>query len=117
MKKKTLLIFDDEDDILDVLNSSFQDTFNVITSNRIKDIICQVNNANPDIILMDHWIPDIGGKEAIIRLKKENTTKDIPVVVFTAYNDITSIMIDTKADGFVAKPFDVYKLKEYLEQY
>ena len=115
--KRTLLICDDETDILEVLSIALSDRYHVKTLSRIDDIEQQVLEINPDIIMMDHWIPEIGGREGILRLKQFKDTKKIPIILFTASNDVQSILKETKADGFVSKPFSVKDLKDYLGEF
>jgi two-component system sensor histidine kinase/response regulator len=63
----------------------------------------------PDLILLDVHLPDIGGAEVLARLRAEQLTRDIPVVVLSA--DATKSQIDRLlADGandYLTKPFDI----------
>ncbi len=56
----------------------------------------------PDVILMDLWLPQIGGWEAIRQLKANNKTKHIPIVVLTARAFVSATAVGS--DGCLIKP-------------
>ena len=67
----------------------------------------------PDLILMDIQLPGMDGLEAIQQLKREDVTRDIPVVALTALamkGDEERIRA-AGADGYIAKPL---RYKEFL---
>lgn len=61
----------------------------------------------PDIILLDWMMPGLSGWDLIRHLRKEDATRDVPVIMLTAKNDEESIVSALKvgADGYVTKPF------------
>lgn len=70
----------------------------------------------PDLILLDLNLPDMGGQEILVRLHAEPTTKNIPVVVVSA--DATSQQIRRLmaggATGYLTKPIDVNEFRRTL---
>jgi CheY-like chemotaxis protein len=56
----------------------------------------------PDLILMDLWLPQVGGWEAIRQLKANDKTKNIPIVVLTAREFATAPAVGS--DGCLIKP-------------
>lgn len=56
----------------------------------------------PDLILMDLWLPQIGGWEAIRKLKASEKTKHIPIVVLTARAFVSAPAVGS--DGCLIKP-------------
>ena len=81
------------------------------------DIIEKVAAFQPNVILMDNWIPNIGGVEATKLLKSHNDFKSIPVIYVTANNDISALAKEAQADDFIAKPFNLEDLEEKVDQY
>lgn len=73
----------------------------------------------PDIILMDIQLPIIDGIQATKILKEDKTTKDIPILVISAFAMIEDKKLATEAgcDGFLTKPVDIKKLVENIEEY
>ncbi|HLS94506.1 response regulator receiver domain-containing protein [Sphingobacterium allocomposti] len=117
MKNKTILIFDDDSNILEVCSIILSDAgYDVRISETSHDIIEKVSELTPDVILMDNWIPDIGGIEATRLLKKHPEFGKIPVIYISANNDIHTLAENAGADAYLAKPFDIADLEETVER-
>lgn len=114
---KCVLIFEDDQDILEVIKTILEPQFNVQTRSTTEDIFLAVKDTNPDIILMDLRIPDIGGSDATLLLKSNARTHNIPILLLSANPNIEVIAGKTGADGFIKKPFDIRKLVETIESY
>ncbi|MXS71174.1 response regulator [Chryseobacterium binzhouense] len=116
--KKKILIFDDDQSILDVFKIIFAENgYEVQISQTSQDILDRVGAFFPDLILMDNWIPEIGGIGALKLLRNEDSYKNIPVIYMTANSDISSLAKKAQADDFIAKPFDLNKLERMVEKY
>lgn len=72
----------------------------------------------PDVILLDIMMPAMDGWEVLDKLKENEATKDIPVVVFTAkeYSNGKTLSESKGADDFIAKPFEIDELVEVLKK-
>ncbi len=118
MNKKKILIFDDDATILEVITIIFEENgFQVEISETSHDILERVAQYRPDVILMDNWIPRIGGVEATRLLKSHEEFKNIPVIYVTANNDIVALAREAQADDYVAKPFNLDDLEEKVAKY
>lgn len=118
MSKKKILIFDDDTTILEVIMIIFEENgFQVEISETSHDILERVAQYRPDVILMDNWIPRIGGVEATRLLKSHEEFKNIPVIYVTANNDIVALAREAQADDYVAKPFNLDDLEEKVAKY
>lgn len=114
--KKTILIFDDDVNILELCSIILTEYgYSVETSETSHDILEKVSKVHPDAILMDNWIPDIGGIEATRLLKNHPDYKNIPVIYFSANNDIKSLAQKAGADAHLAKPFDLDELENIIK--
>ena len=112
-----VLIFDDDKDILELCSIILlQKGYETIGENNSKDVIEKVTGASPDVILMDVWIPGIGGVEAVQLLKSTSETNHIPVILFSANNNIELIAKEAKADYFLKKPFDIASLNTIISK-
>lgn len=115
---KKILIFEDDISILEIVTIILEDAgYAVETSQTSHDIIERVATIKPDLILMDNWIPNIGGKEATKLLKRDLTFGHIPVIYITANSDIAELAKDAGADDFLAKPFDLDDLEKIVAKY
>ncbi len=118
MSKKKILIFDDDTTILEVITIIFEENgFQVEISETSHDILERVAGYRPDVILMDNWIPKIGGVEATRLLKSHEEFRKIPVIYVTANNDIVALAKQAQADDYVAKPFNLDDLEEKVAKY
>lgn len=73
----------------------------------------------PDVILLDIMMPVMDGYEVLARLRSNDTTKDIKVVMVSALGgkiDIKNAM-DLGADGYITKPVVVQKLYDLLDKF
>ncbi len=106
--KKSILIYDDEADILMVCKIILEkNNFTVETRSFCDNIIKDISNVKPDIILMDLWIPSMGGENAIKLMKNNTATMHIPVILFSANAHVAVIAERVNANGFLLKPFDI----------
>ncbi|MFS4428645.1 response regulator [Chryseobacterium sp. GVT01B] len=118
MSKKRILIFDDEAAILEVITIIFEENgYDVRISETSHDILEKVADYQPDVILMDNWIPKIGGVEATKLLKSTEEFKHIPVIYVTANNDIVALASEAKADDYVSKPFNLDDLEAMVAKH
>ncbi|MEO8111710.1 MAG: response regulator [Ginsengibacter sp.] len=109
--KKCILIFDDDPEILMVSKIILEkQNYRVMTRVCCDDVIKDIAEVNPDMILMDLRIPKIGGEKATKLVKNKRTTRHIPVIIFSANPEIQQACERAKADGFLKKPFEVSDL-------
>lgn len=115
---KKVIIFDDNTDILDLCTLILEDAgYEIKTSVTSNNIVDQVAAFMPDLIFMDNWLPDIGGIEATQTLKNHPNLKNIPVIYFSANNDVKALAEKAGADTYLAKPFDIQLLEETVKAY
>lgn len=66
----------------------------------------------PDLVLLDIMLPDMDGIEILKKLKKDNSTKDVPIIMATAkgteYDKV--IGLDLGADDYLTKPFGMMEM-------
>ncbi len=76
------------------------------------DAMEKVAEKTPDIVLLDIMMPRMSGFEVCRRLKNDEKTKNIPVVMVTALNELGDIErgVDCGADDFLSKPINKLEL-------
>ena len=115
---KKVLIFDDDEDILLLCRFILEEIgWEVHTRNTCNNVIEVVEDVKPTVILMDNWIPDTGGIIATRTLKAHGTFKNIPVIYFSANQDIENLCKEATADTFIAKPFEVKEFEDLVNSY
>ena len=85
MSKKTILVVDDEPDVLTVLGKGLTAKgYSVITATSARSLYAALTTAKPDLIILDIGLPDINGREVALKLKQNPRTRDIPILFLTA---------------------------------
>ena len=116
MTNKKVFIFDDNTDILELCTLILEDAgYETKTSATSNDIVTQVSAYMPDLIFMNNWLPDVGGVEATQELKNHPELKHIPVIYFSANNDVKALAEKAGADHYLAKPFDIHDFEEIVK--
>lgn len=112
-----VMIFDDDNDILELCTIILREKgFEAVSETSSKDVVERVQTINPDVVLMDNWIPGLGGVKAIQMLKENKQTENIPVILFSANNNIEEIATEARADYFLKKPFDISALSTIVKR-
>ena len=118
MNMKKILIFDDDKSILEVFNLIFvENGYTVEISETSHDIVERVEKFRPHLILMDNWIPEIGGIEAVKLLRNHKDFNCIPVIYISANNDIISLSKKAQANDYISKLFDLIELENKVEKF
>ncbi len=109
-----ILVVDDERSTVDALRISLEsDNYDVVEAYTGFRAIEKARTEIPDLILLDIILPDMTGYEACNRLKKDPSTRSIPIVMLTGMNGANDKMVgmDLGADDYITKPFDLNDLK------
>jgi len=113
--EKKVVIFDDDEDILSICSFILEEQgWRVFGYTDCNQIVEKVSAILPDVILMDNWIPDDGGIIATQTLKKSETLRNIPVIYFSANNDIEILASHAGAETYLAKPFNLEDLERII---
>ena len=86
--------------------------FQVLTANNGTACIEMTRKEHPDLILLDVMMPDISGFDTAVILKKDDDTKDIPIIFLTALNTPADLVkgFQVGANDFLTKPFNKEEL-------
>jgi len=92
-----ILIIDDSKLVLQITSDILKkDGHNVITARTGKDGIELAKTGNPDLIILDVVLPDIDGYDVLKELKKDEFTKNIPVIMYTSKTKKDDILLAMK---------------------
>ncbi|WP_118951726.1 response regulator [Taibaiella helva] len=113
-----LMIFDDDKDILSICTFIFKRLgWEVSSSSHCNNIVARVRQEQPNVILMDNWIPEDGGIIATRQLKATDDLRHIPVIYFSANRDVESLAREAGADTYIKKPFDLKEFEQVVTGY
>ena len=112
-----ILVIDDNTDMLSFVKSHFIDKYLVFLSETGKEGFEIAVEAIPDIIISDIMLPDIDGRELCKKIKKDERTSHIPVIMLSALSSKENIMdgLEKGADDYISKPFDIMLLQKKVE--
>ena len=108
-QNSTILIIEDNDDLLQLLSGIFQPFYKIITAVDGIDGMGKATEFQPDIILSDVMMPRMSGVEMCSKLKSNLETSHIPIVLLTAQTAADYIVqgLLTGADDYIIKPFNI----------
>lgn len=119
MTKKILLI-DDEPELVRAVTVRFKASgYEVIPAFDGQEGIDKAQEFKPDLVLLDIVMPEMDGYEVCKRLKSNPDTKDIPILIFTAYDqrDLEQKCILAGANVIIMKPFETDELLESVNKF
>ena len=113
----TLLIVEDNQELLAYLKTVFEISFKVLTAVNGKIGLELAQSQLPDIIISDLMMPIMDGLQMCRTLKTDINTSHIPVIILTAKSGLENekIGLETGADEFVLKPFNIEVLQLRVE--
>ena len=124
IERKHVLVVDDEPDIASYISSILEGyQYSVQTANSAMEAEKVIRDNHPDLILLDLMMPGRTGIQFFVRLKGNERTKDIPLIMVTGIKDklnidwqeIVSKLKARVPDGFVEKPIEPVHLMNVVE--
>jgi len=114
--RKTVLILDDDMDLLNICTLILeQKDLDIITFPHCNELLENIEKHRPDVIIMDYRIPDTGGVKAT-QLIKQSSFAAIPVILFSGNHDIEELAVEAGADYYLSKPFDINVFETLVDE-
>ena len=114
MPRPKILVVDYEPFNVDYLEQELDDLgYDTVAAANGQEALAQVAAESPDLVLLDIMMPIMDGFTVLARLKADPTTRDIPVIIISAMNDLASIVkgVQGGAEDYLPKPFEPVLLK------
>lgn len=112
-----VFVCDDDNDIAEVTKLIIEyHSHKVKIFSECEDVMEAAERHQPDLILMDLWMPEMGGERLIKLLKRNPKTRNIPVYIFSATRDVAAAVKRSGADGYINKPYNVSDLDNLLKK-
>lgn len=122
MSKSRILLVDDEPDIVETVSFMLQSrNYQVSIASGGQEGIEKAQKEHPDLLLLDIMMPDVDGYDVCMKLKSDEDTRNIPIIMLTAKGESEAVLKSHSlgADDYVVKPFSLptllSKLKKFLD--
>ena len=112
MRKEKILTIDDDPDILDVLELTLSEQYDVFQAGNGEEGLHVLQQKNPDLIICDYTMPVMNGRDFCKALKRDILLRHIPIIMLTGRGEVHDRIsgIESGADDYIVKPFDPNEL-------
>lgn len=116
--RPSILIIDDNKEILWILQDILSDEFNVVTAENGNDGLEKLVNSMPELVITDIMMPNLDGMSLTRKIKANPYTMHIPLIILSAKSAIDDRIegVEAGADAYIPKPFDIQYLKTIVRQ-
>lgn len=110
--KNTILVVDDYEDNLSLIQAILEDEgHEIILAHNGFEALKIIEQAPPDLILLDVMMPDLNGFEVTQKIRENKNLPFIPILLITAYDHASVVTgLDSGADDFIKKPVSIDEL-------
>lgn len=117
--QKIIFVVDDNDMNLIVAKEALKNLYRVFTMLSGEKLFSLIEKVRPDLILLDVYMPDMDGFEALGRLKENSACKDIPVILFSGTYDeaVEKRGYQMGVTDFMLKPYSASNLINKISAY
>ena len=108
MARETILIVDDEEDIVELIAINLmREGYRTLMAHSGERALELIASENPDLVVLDLMLPGVDGIEVTRRLRGELATERLPILMLTAKGEESDVVkgLDEGADDYVTKPF------------
>lgn len=115
--KPTLIIADDETDILEFLTDDLEEDYHILPATNGKEVMELLENNSVQLIISDIMMPEMDGYELCAALKSNIEYSHIPLILLTAKNTLESKIkgLEEGADAYIEKPFSPAHLQAQIQ--
>jgi DNA-binding response OmpR family regulator len=115
-KSKKIIIADDDPGILDAVGMMLELEGYEVSATLNGNTVITDQYPIPDVYVLDVWMSGADGRELCKKLKSQDETKAVPVILISASNDLKVSAEKAGADDFLAKPFEIDCLLSKIEK-
>ena len=117
VRKKHILVVDDDSRILRLLKDYLAKRYDVATAINGKVALKFLETKSTDLVLLDYEMPTENGAAVLEKLRSSEKTKELPVIFLTGVTDSNKIreVLALKPQGYLLKPIDMEKLSSTIK--
>jgi two-component system phosphate regulon response regulator PhoB len=113
MAKAHILVVEDDESLRTLVEYNLgKEDFDVSLARDGEEAVIKVEEAKPDLVVLDWMLPNVSGIEVCRRLRSKPDTRGLPIIMLTARADEGDRIrgLDTGADDYMVKPFSMEEL-------
>jgi len=112
MYKLKILAVDDESEILEIIENSLKENFEILKAYNGNEALNKIKKEIPDLLILDYMLPDIDGVEICKILRKDPLWMHLPILMLTGKGEIDDKIkgLESGADDYMVKPFSPKEL-------
>lgn len=107
MAKKKILVVDDESELVELIQIRLEACgYEVITAGDGLEGLSKISTEHPDLIVLDISMKPMDGYTMLQEVRGDERTRNIPIIMLTAYNKMKNLFEMEGVDDYIIKPFD-----------
>jgi two-component system alkaline phosphatase synthesis response regulator PhoP len=113
MSQQLIYIIEDDESIRELVKMALASfSYEVFGFANAEDALTAINEKLPDLVIFDIMLPKMSGLEATKKLRQNEKTKNLPIILLTAKDtELDKVKgLDSGADDYIAKPFGIMEL-------
>ena len=114
---RRILVADDDAAIVDAVQMILEDSGYAVSTATDGGVVPKVASEQPDLLLLDIWMSGASGQSICQELKTNESTRHIPIIMFSANRDLGAIAQEAGADDVLGKPFELTQLLDLVEKH
>ncbi len=108
MARRRIFIVEDEEEIQELVRYNLtKEGFVVSGTDSGEEALRKIPRERPDLVVLDLMLPGVDGLEVCRSLKRDSSTRDIPIIMLTAKSEESDVVagLELGADDYITKPF------------
>ncbi len=108
MARRRIFVVEDEEEIQELVRYNLaKEGFVVSATDSGEEALRKIPRERPDLVVLDLMLPGVDGLEVCRSLKRDSSTRDIPVIMLTAKSEEADVVtgLELGADDYITKPF------------
>jgi DNA-binding response OmpR family regulator len=117
-RRPLVLVADDDPDILSLVKLRLERSgYDVVSAGDGAQALQTARARTPDLALLDVMMPKLDGYEVTARLRQDEATRHLPIILLTARVQESDIArgVEAGADDYVKKPFSTHELRDRVQ--
>ncbi len=114
--RASILVVDDDENILQLLSDALSDTYEVKTASDAVEAADQLQLQAFDLLVLDLNMPVLDGSELLEIFRVQPNFDRVPILVISAYPDLIQRLANAQVQAILPKPFEVERLRQVIAE-